>query len=229
MKKKDAFEDYLNTKDFDYYVQHAKDQLANPAVPNSKKSTIKNILQDAENIKWQPKHHVDDDGSILPDSPPPSPLPKAKKNSKKTNNKAMAEMTRKGNTPNTRHLQKLLNEMNADNGQKIMKEIHKISNKDKINTAKQQLVKPQTDKPSYAQKTATKTQKDPRRDRAGGWKTIGSNNKISRPTILPPPPNVFKFFITDDADTLPPIRQSEEELTSSLNNIISENQPRKIS
>ncbi|PFH45169.1 hypothetical protein AMATHDRAFT_9851 [Amanita thiersii Skay4041] len=220
-KKKDAFEDYLNTKDFDYYVQHAKDQLANPAVPGSKKSTIQNILKDAE--KWQPKHRVDDDGSILPDSPPPSPRPKTKTGSKKTNSKAMAEMTRKGNTPNTRHLQKLLNEMNSDNGQKIMKEIHKISNKDKINTAQKQLVKPQNDKTSYAQKTATKTQKDPRRDGAGGWKTVGSSNKISRPTILPPPPNIFKFFITDDADTLPPVRQNEDELTSALNNIISEN------
>ncbi|PFH45062.1 hypothetical protein AMATHDRAFT_10094 [Amanita thiersii Skay4041] len=101
MEKKDAFEDYLNTKDFDYYVQHVKDQLVNPAIPNSKKSTIKNILRDAESIKWQPKHRVDNDGSILPDSPPPSPCPKKKDNSKKANNKTMAEMTRKGNTPNT--------------------------------------------------------------------------------------------------------------------------------
>ncbi|PFH44742.1 hypothetical protein AMATHDRAFT_10998 [Amanita thiersii Skay4041] len=211
MAKKDAFEDYLNTKDFDYYVQHAKDQLTSPAVSSAKKTNIKAILQDAEKVKWQPKHHVDDDGSILPDSPPPSPHPKEKTKPKKPTKQITAKMTRKGNTPNTRHLQKLLNEMNVDNGQKIMQEIHKISNKDKIHSAKQQL------------KSAPKTQKDPRRDGAGGWKTIGSNNKISRPTILPPPPNVFKFFITDDTDTLPSVKQSEEELTSTLNNIISEN------
>ncbi|PFH44763.1 hypothetical protein AMATHDRAFT_10940 [Amanita thiersii Skay4041] len=113
--------------------------------------------------------------------------------------------------------------MNVDNGQKIMKEIHKISNKAKINSAKQELVKPQPEKPSYAQKSTQNTQKDPRRDGAGGWKTVGSNNKILRPTILPPPPNVFKFFVTDDADTLPPIKQNDEELMSALNNIISEN------
>ncbi|PFH48266.1 hypothetical protein AMATHDRAFT_5981 [Amanita thiersii Skay4041] len=161
MAKKDAFEDYLNTKDFDYYVQHAKDQLTSPAVSSAKKTNIKAILQDAEKVKWQLKHRVDDDGSILPDSPPPSPCPKEKTKPKKPTKQITAEMTRKGNTPNTRHLQKLLNEMNVNNGQKIMQEIHKISNKDKIHSAKQQLVKPQTDKPSYAQKSAPKTQKDP--------------------------------------------------------------------
>ncbi|PFH45849.1 hypothetical protein AMATHDRAFT_8575 [Amanita thiersii Skay4041] len=204
-KKKDAFEDYLTTKDFNYYVQHAKDQLTNLAIPNTKKTTLKTILWDAEAVKWQLKHRINDNGSVLPDSPPPSPDPRAKMKSKKENNKRVAEMTRKGNTPNTRHLQKLLNEMNADNGQKIMREIHKISNKDKIQSANQQLVKPPTDKPSYAQKTTVKTQKDPRKDGAGGWKMVGSNNKISRLTILPPPPNVFKFFVTDDVNTLPAV------------------------
>ncbi|PFH46921.1 hypothetical protein AMATHDRAFT_7261 [Amanita thiersii Skay4041] len=116
--QKEVFEDYLTSKDFAYYVQHAKDQLSNPAVPQEKKNTLKTIIKDAE--KWQPKHQVDNDGSILPDSPPPSPSPKKKDNTRKRSSKTMAEMTRKGNTPNTRHLQKLLNEMNADNGQKIM-------------------------------------------------------------------------------------------------------------
>ncbi|PFH45299.1 hypothetical protein AMATHDRAFT_9546 [Amanita thiersii Skay4041] len=66
--KKDTFKDYLAMKDFDYYVQHAKDQLSNPSVPQEKKTTLKTIIKDAE--KWQPKHCVDDNGSILPDSPP---------------------------------------------------------------------------------------------------------------------------------------------------------------
>ncbi|PFH44666.1 hypothetical protein AMATHDRAFT_11230 [Amanita thiersii Skay4041] len=104
-----------------------------------------------------------------------------------------------------------------------MKEIHKISNKDRINLAKQQLIKPTSNKPSYAQKMTPKEEKDPCKDGAGGWKMVGGNNKISRPTILPPPPNVFKFFVTDDESSLPAKRQNEEELTSSLNNIISKN------
>ncbi|PFH45563.1 hypothetical protein AMATHDRAFT_8982 [Amanita thiersii Skay4041] len=130
-------------------------------------------------------------------------------------------MTHKGNTPNTHHLQKLLNELNADNSQKIMKEIHKISNKNRLILAKQQLIKPVKDKPSYAQQA--KDKKDPHKDGAGGWKTVGGNNKILRPTILPLPPNIFKFFMTDDELTLPKPKQNEEELTSALNNIISKN------
>ncbi|PFH46040.1 hypothetical protein AMATHDRAFT_8306 [Amanita thiersii Skay4041] len=224
-KQKDDFEDYLLMKDFDYYVQHTREQLANPAVPKQKKDTLKKLLQDAESMKWQPKHQVDDDGTILPDSPPPSPKPKPKQGpqKKKEYTRKAAKMTRKGNMLNTRHLQKLLNELNVDNSQKIMKEIHKISDKDRIQLAKQQLINPNTTKPSYAQKTSPKDQKDPWKDRAGGWKTIGGNNKISRPTILPPPPNVFKFFVTNDESTLLAKKQNEEELTSSLNNIISEN------
>ncbi|PFH45802.1 hypothetical protein AMATHDRAFT_8646 [Amanita thiersii Skay4041] len=224
-QKKDDFEDYLTMKDFNYYVQHTKEQLSNPAISREKKSTLKKLLKDAETVKWQLKHWVDDDGSILPDSPPPSPAPKSKQKSqkKKEDTRKVAEQTRKGNTLNMCHLQKLLNELNADNGLKIMKEIHKISDKDRINSAKQQLVKPTTDKPSYAQKTTPKDKKDPQKDGAGSWKMVGGNNKISRPTILPPPPNIFKFFITDDESTLLAKKQSEEELTTALNNIISEN------
>ncbi|PFH44998.1 hypothetical protein AMATHDRAFT_10245 [Amanita thiersii Skay4041] len=229
-QKKDEFEDYLASKDFDYYVQQTKEQISNPAVPKAKKITLNKLLQEAEKVKWQPKHRVDDDGSILPDSPPPSPPPKQnpkKQDKQKTSFRKAAEQTRKGNTPNTCHLQKLLNELNADNGQKIMKEIHKISEKDKLLSAQKQLttptVKPTAPNPTYAQKSAPKNNKDPRKDGAGGWKTVGGNNKITRPTILPPPPNVFKFFVTDDENTLPNKRQTEEELTSALNNIISEN------
>ncbi|PFH45116.1 hypothetical protein AMATHDRAFT_71986, partial [Amanita thiersii Skay4041] len=154
MDKKDEFEDYLAMKDFNYYVQHAKDQISNPSVPQTKKNTLKTILKDAE--KWQPKHRVDDDGSILPDSPPPSPDPKRKTKTPKKNQNIQkaADLTRKGNTPNTRRLQSLLNEMNEDNGSKIMKEIHRISNQDKLSDAKKQLVneKPKNKSPSYAQK-----------------------------------------------------------------------------
>ncbi|PFH45863.1 hypothetical protein AMATHDRAFT_8552 [Amanita thiersii Skay4041] len=158
-KKKDTFEDYLATKDFDYYMQHAKDQISNPSVLKEKKSTLKTILKDAE--KWQPKHRVDNDGSILPDSPPPSPIPKQKTKlrKQKEDTQKAAKLSRKGNTPNTCHLQTLLNELNADNGLKIMKEIHRISDKDKINSAKQQLVKPTMDKSSYAQKATPKEKK----------------------------------------------------------------------
>ncbi|PFH45241.1 hypothetical protein AMATHDRAFT_9667 [Amanita thiersii Skay4041] len=221
--RKDTFEDYLVTKDFNYYIQHTRDQLTNQVVLSQKKATLKAILQDVEVIKWQLKHRVDDDGSILPDSPPPSPSPKEKMKAKKENTKKAAEMTRKGNTLNTHHLQKLLNDMNTDNGQKIMREIHKISDKDRIQLAKQQLVKPPADKMSYSQKATPKTPKDPCHDRAGGWKMVGGNNKISRLNILPPPPNVFKFFVTNDETTLPAVKQNKEELTSSLNNIISKN------
>ncbi|PFH48055.1 hypothetical protein AMATHDRAFT_6187 [Amanita thiersii Skay4041] len=202
--------------------------LQNPSILQEKKSTLKTIIKDAE--KWQPKNRVDDDGSFLPDSPPPSPVPKPKTKPLKKNVDARkaAELSRKGNTPNTRRLQTLLNEMNVDNGKKIMKEIHKISNMDKISDAKKQLVKdkPTNENPSYAQTVASKNpknQKDPCKDGVGGWKTVGRNNKISQPTILPPPPNVFKFFVTDDENTLPAKKQNEEELTTSLNSIISKN------
>ncbi|PFH51199.1 hypothetical protein AMATHDRAFT_3200 [Amanita thiersii Skay4041] len=109
-----------------------------------------------------------------------------------------------------------------------MRKIHKILEKDKIATAKQKLVKSTetTKPPLYAQKTLSpskNTPKDPRKDGAGGWKMVGGNNKISRSTILPPPPNVFKFFITDDETTLPNPKQTDEELTATLNNIISKN------
>ncbi|PFH45417.1 hypothetical protein AMATHDRAFT_9290 [Amanita thiersii Skay4041] len=100
--KKDTFEDYLAMKDFDYYVQHAKDQISNPSIPEKKKNTLKSIIKDAE--KWQPKHRVDDDGSILLDSPPPSPVPKPKTKplKKSEDTRKAADLTRKGNTPNTR-------------------------------------------------------------------------------------------------------------------------------
>ncbi|PFH47034.1 hypothetical protein AMATHDRAFT_7134 [Amanita thiersii Skay4041] len=228
-QKKQNFEDYLASKDFEYYVQHTRNQITNPAVPFNKKETLKNLVKQAERTKWSPKHLVDDNGSVLPDSPPPSPPPKkTKPNHKKdrANTKQEAEKARKGDTPNTRHLQKLLNEMNKDNGMKIMREIHKISEKDKLANTKQKLVKPteakKTTPQSYAQKTSGGT-KDPRKDGAGGWKTVGTNNKVSRATILPPPPNVFKFFVTDDETTLPSPKQTDEELTDALNNIISEN------
>ncbi|PFH44597.1 hypothetical protein AMATHDRAFT_11407 [Amanita thiersii Skay4041] len=182
--QKDEFEDYLTMKDFDYYVQHAKDQLSNPSVPQTKKDTLKTIIKDAE--KWQPKHRVDDDGSILPDSPPPSPAPKRKVKTPKKNENTQkaADLTRKGNTPNTRRLQTLLNEMNEDNGAKIMKEIHRISNQDKLGDAKKQLVKdkPKNNSPSYAQTAGSKNPKnpkDPRKDGAGGWKT--TTRTLSQP------------------------------------------------
>ncbi|PFH45258.1 hypothetical protein AMATHDRAFT_9632 [Amanita thiersii Skay4041] len=220
-QKKQNFEDYLNTKDFEYYVQHTREQITNLVVPSKKKETLKHLVTQVEQVKWSPKHLIDEDRSVLPDSPPPSPPPKTatKTNTKKTktNSKQETENTRKGNTPNTRHLQKLLNDMNKDNGMKIM---------DKLANAKQKLIKPETTtkaKPqSYAQKTSTNP-KDLRKDGAGGWKTVGNNNKISRATILPPPPNVFKFFVTDDKTTLPSPKQTDEELTDALNNIISEN------
>ncbi|PFH46677.1 hypothetical protein AMATHDRAFT_7515 [Amanita thiersii Skay4041] len=231
-QRKHNFEDYLATKDFKYYVQHTRDQITNPAVPTKKKETLKHLIKQAEQTKWSPKHLVDEDGSILPDSPPPSPPPKntskpnVRKSKPKTDSKQEAENTRKGNTPNTRHLQKLLNDMNKDNGMEIMHEIHKISKKDKLATAAQRLTKleAQTKDKSqlYAQKAST-TKKDPRKDGAGGWKTVGTNNKISRATILPPPPNVFKFFVTDDETTLPSPKQTDEDLTDTLNSIISEN------
>ncbi|PFH44909.1 hypothetical protein AMATHDRAFT_10453 [Amanita thiersii Skay4041] len=233
-QKKQEFEDYLSSKDFEYYVQHTRDQLSNPAIPAKKKTILKNLIKEAETSKWTPKHKVDDNGSVLPDSPPPSPPPKPKSRPKdikptKTNTCTMkeeAEQTRKGNMPNTRHLQKLLNEMNTDNGMKIMREIHKLSEKDKLITAKQQLVKTANTpiSSSYTQKASPKgNSKDPRKDGVGGWKTVRGNNKISRSTILPPPPNVFKFFITDNEATLPSPRMSNKELTLNLNNIISEN------
>ncbi|PFH45608.1 hypothetical protein AMATHDRAFT_8925 [Amanita thiersii Skay4041] len=186
-QRKQDFEDYLTTKDFEYYVQHTREQITNPAVPSKKKETLKRLVNKADTVKWTPKHLVDDDGSVLPDSPPPSPPPKSltKPAPKKANttSKQKADNTRKGNTPNTRHLQKLLNDMNKDNSMVIMCEIHKISEKDKLINTKQKLVKPvnttTTTKPqSYAQKTAATT-KDPRKDGAGGWKTVGNNNKIS--------------------------------------------------
>ncbi|PFH46605.1 hypothetical protein AMATHDRAFT_7620 [Amanita thiersii Skay4041] len=144
-----------------------------------------------------------------------------------TNSKQEADKTRKGNTPNTHHLQKLLNDMNKDNGMQIMREIHKISERDKLANAKQKLVKsneaPNPTPTSYTKKAqTTPNAKDPRKDGAGGWKTVGTN-KISRATILPPPPNVFKFFVMDDENTLPSPKQTDEELTDALNNIISEN------
>ncbi|PFH44968.1 hypothetical protein AMATHDRAFT_10327 [Amanita thiersii Skay4041] len=231
-QRKHNFEDYLATKDFEYYVQHTRDQITNPAVPTKKKETLKHLIKQAEQTKWSPKHLVDEDGSILPDSPPPSPPPKntskpnVRKSKPKTDSKQEAENTRKGNTPNTRHLQKLLNDMNKDNGMEIMREIHRISEKDKLADATQRLTKSEAqtkDKSqSYAQKAST-TKKDPRKDGAGGWKTIGTNNKISRATILPPPPNVFKFFVMDDETTLPSPKQTDEDLTDALNSIISEN------
>ncbi|PFH44898.1 hypothetical protein AMATHDRAFT_10486 [Amanita thiersii Skay4041] len=76
--KKQDFEDYLASKDFKYYVQHTKDQLSNPAVSSKKKTTLKNLIREAETTKWMPKHKIDDDGAALPDSPPPSPPPKPK-------------------------------------------------------------------------------------------------------------------------------------------------------
>ncbi|PFH47336.1 hypothetical protein AMATHDRAFT_6843 [Amanita thiersii Skay4041] len=97
--------------------------------------------------------------------------------------------------------------MNKDNSMKIMQEIHKISEKDKLTTAKQRLIKlaETTKSPSYAQKalplSSNKSNaKDPRKDGAGGWKTVGDNE-----TTLPNP------------------KQTDEELTATLNNIISEN------
>ncbi|PFH44750.1 hypothetical protein AMATHDRAFT_10980 [Amanita thiersii Skay4041] len=229
-ENKRVFEDYLATKDFEYYVQHTREQITNPAVPLQKKAELKKLVKVTE--QWTPKHRIDDDGSALPDSPPPSPPPKSKAKSKdtpskvkSTNSKQEAEKTRKGNTPNTRHLQKLLNDMNKDNGLQIMREIHKISEKDKLANAKQQLVKhSEGSKPaptSYAKK-ALSNNKDPRKDGAGGWKMVGTN-KISRATILPPPPNIFKFIVTDDKNTLPSPKQTDDELTETLNNIISEN------
>ncbi|PFH45860.1 hypothetical protein AMATHDRAFT_8564 [Amanita thiersii Skay4041] len=55
-KKKEDFKDYLTMKDFEYYVQHAREQLTNLAISKQKKSTLKKILQDTESTKWHPKH-----------------------------------------------------------------------------------------------------------------------------------------------------------------------------
>ncbi|PFH51200.1 hypothetical protein AMATHDRAFT_3201 [Amanita thiersii Skay4041] len=82
-QRKNEFEDYLTTKDFEYYIQHTRDQLSNLAIPLKKKTLLKNLIKDAENIKWVPKHRIDDNGSVLPDSPLPSPPPKAKPKSTK--------------------------------------------------------------------------------------------------------------------------------------------------
>ncbi|PFH44688.1 hypothetical protein AMATHDRAFT_11166 [Amanita thiersii Skay4041] len=90
-QKKKEFEDYLNTKDFEYYVQHTRDQISNPSIPPKKKKALSNLLKEAEQAKWTPKHKVDDDGTLLPDSPLPSPLPKITTKSPKSKSKAKQE------------------------------------------------------------------------------------------------------------------------------------------
>ncbi|PFH45214.1 hypothetical protein AMATHDRAFT_9746 [Amanita thiersii Skay4041] len=201
-QKKNNFEDYLTMKDFKYYVQHTRDQISNPAVPSQKKALLKNLIKDAESVKWTPKHKTQR-YKANKDKPK---LTKTKEQSKKE-----AELTRTGNTPNTKHLQKLLNEMNMENGMKIMCKIHKISEKDKLNSAKQKLHHPKA-----TPKTPEKTEPE-----VGKW--LAEITKSPGPQSFLPPPNVFKFFVMDDKSTLPSPRQTEEELTSSLNNTISKN------